>query len=107
MVRRAAAPRVWLLHPAASKGGHERKGSPLAYQWTFTSVPAGSTAVIDLPSADSPTFFADRVGVYVATLVVNDGVLDSLPQSVTIAAVDAEIPIIIANSKGSFRSAVG
>ncbi len=57
----------------------------LKYSWTLT-VPAGSGATLLNYHVASPTFFADVPGAYVATLVVNDGTVDSAPSSVTITA---------------------
>jgi len=57
----------------------------LAYSWTLTK-PAGSTAALLNYHVATPTFFADLPGVYVATLTVNDGKLDSAPSSVIITA---------------------
>ncbi|RFP15006.1 MULTISPECIES: PKD domain-containing protein [unclassified Duganella] len=57
----------------------------LSYSWTLTK-PAGSTAALLNYHVATPTFFADLPGVYVATLTVNDGKLDSAPSSVVITA---------------------
>jgi|SRR5450830_1008924 len=55
------------------------------YSWTLTK-PAGSSATLLNYHVATPTFFADLPGAYVATLIVNDGKLDSAPSSVTITA---------------------
>lgn len=55
------------------------------YSWTLIK-PAGSGATLLNYHVATPTFFADLPGVYVATLIVNDGKLDSAPSSVTITA---------------------
>lgn len=63
---------------------------PLTYRWTLTAKPTGSTAAFGsslTSTAARPTFVVDRVGSYVATLVVNDGQLDSAPATVTVTAV--------------------
>jgi hypothetical protein len=57
----------------------------ITYSWTLAR-PAGSSAALLNYHVASPTFFADVPGAYVATLVVNDGKLDSAPSSVTITA---------------------
>ena len=57
----------------------------ISYSWTLTK-PAGSTANLLNYHVATPTFFADLPGAYVATLIVNDGKLDSAPSSVTITA---------------------
>ncbi|MYM68689.1 PKD domain containing protein [Pseudoduganella sp. FT55W] len=55
------------------------------FSWTLAK-PAGSSATLLNYHVATPTFFADLPGTYVATLVVNDGKLDSAPSSVTITA---------------------
>ena len=60
-------------------------GDTLSYRWSFTSIPPGSNAVISDPSAAMPVFTVDLPGDYVAQLVVNDGLGDSAPDTVTIA----------------------
>lgn len=61
------------------------ENSTLSFQWTLTSRPATSAAVLSNPTTVNPTFVADVEGNYVAQLVVNDGTLDSQPDSVTIS----------------------
>jgi hypothetical protein len=58
---------------------------PLSYQWSLTAIPTGSTAFLSSASAVNPSFVADRAGTYVAQLIVNDGTVDSAPDTVTIA----------------------
>ncbi|HLZ33513.1 MAG TPA: PKD domain-containing protein [Nitrospira sp.] len=64
-------------------GSTDAEGNPLAYQWSFVSVPTGSAATFSNPTAAKPTFVADKAGQYVAQLVVNDGTVNSLPDTVT------------------------
>ena len=59
-------------------------GDPLTYRWSFTSTPAGSTPTILNPSDVNPTFVVDRPGTYVIQLTVNDGIVSSTPDTVTI-----------------------
>ena len=59
-------------------------GNPITYDWSFLSVPTGSTATLSNPTAAKPTFVADKVGQYVAQLIVNDGTVNSTPDTVTI-----------------------
>src|SRR5581483_2923025 len=47
-------------------------------------VPSGSLAVLSDSTAVHPTFFVDKKGSYVAQLIVNDGTVDSRPDTVTI-----------------------
>jgi len=65
-------------------GSSDADRDPLTYSWTFTSKPAGSTAVLSPATAISPTFLVDLPGVYVVQLIVNDGFANSNPATVTI-----------------------
>jgi hypothetical protein len=58
----------------------------LAYRWTLTTRPTGSAAALSSATVVSPTFVADLAGVYVATLVVNDGKVDSNVATVAVTA---------------------
>lgn len=58
----------------------------LSYNWYFTSVPSGSTAVLGKATEIYPTFTPNVDGAYVISLIVNDGTIDSLVDSVTIIA---------------------
>ena len=59
-------------------------GNPLTFAWSITSRPAGSAAVLSNPAAVMPTFVADVSGRYVAQLIVNDGTVNSMPDTVVI-----------------------
>ncbi len=63
---------------------YDPESSPLTYAWVFTSVPDGSAATLSNATSVSPAFVADVEGSYVAQLIVNDGLLDSDPDSVSI-----------------------
>ena len=64
-------------------------GDDLTYRWSLTSVPAGSAAVLSNPAAITPSFTIDRPGNYVAQLIVNDGTVDSAPDTVTISTINS------------------
>jgi hypothetical protein len=66
-----------------SSGSSDPGGNPLSYNWTLT-VPAGSTAVLSDTTAANPSFTADVIGTFIATLTVNNGMVDSDPDSVTV-----------------------
>jgi PKD domain. len=68
-------------------GSSDADNDPLSYSWSFTSRPAGSAATLAAASSASPTFFADVAGQYVVQLIVNDGITNSNPATVTITAV--------------------
>ena len=58
----------------------------LTYLWSMTSKPEGSTATLSDTSVVDPTFIADVNGSYTVQLIVNDGMIDSTPDSVTVQA---------------------
>jgi len=58
----------------------------LTYRWSLTSKPSGSAASLSLTTSARPTFTADVAGTYVATLIVNDGQVDSASATVTVTA---------------------
>jgi hypothetical protein len=65
-------------------GSTDVDGDALTYAWTFLVRPDGSAAVLSDPTAVAPTFVADRPGAYELQLVVNDGSLDSAPDTVRV-----------------------
>jgi cytochrome c2 len=69
-----------------SGSGTDNENDPLTFAWTL-AVPGGSTtAALSDPAIANPTFTPDVDGTYTATLVVNDGMNDSAPDSVTVTA---------------------
>ena len=64
----------------------DANNDPLTYAWALTSKPAGSAATLAGASSAAPTFTADAAGTYVASLVVNDGKVNSAPATVTVTA---------------------
>jgi len=67
-----------------SGSGTDANGDTLTYKWYLTSKPSGSLAALTLSTTAAPTLTPDQIGVYVATLIVNDGKVDSAPSTVTI-----------------------
>jgi hypothetical protein len=61
-------------------------GDALTYSWSLM-VPAGSTAALSDETAVDPSFVADEPGTYTAWLTVNDGIIDSAVDDVTITVV--------------------
>jgi len=78
---------------------YDATGMALSYHWTLASHPATST-LTELTSADTahPTLVPDVSGVYVAALTVNNGFVDSPPDSTTIyvGSVDPASPVAMA-----------
>ena len=60
-------------------------GRSLSYQWSISNAPSTSSGALftDL-SAASPTFTPDATGSYLLSLIVNNGISDSLPDSVVV-----------------------
>lgn len=59
-------------------------GDVLFYEWTLISAPAGSTAQLSATSAAIATFVPDRRGSYEFSLVVSDGLANSVPATATL-----------------------
>jgi hypothetical protein len=62
----------------------DANGDLLSYKGVLTTKPASSKAVLLTATSMRSTFTADLAGVYVGTLVVNDGKVDSLAATVPI-----------------------
>ena len=67
-------------------GSFDANGDPLTYRWSLVTMPEGSRAALDDPASIAPAFVPDRPGLYVINLIVNDGLLDSEPSSLTLTA---------------------
>ena len=63
----------------------DTNGAPLTYSWALLSLPDGSSATITGPTTVHPQFTVDVDGTYVAQLIVNDGVSDSVPATVVVS----------------------
>ncbi len=61
-------------------------GDTLSFAWTIASAPAGSSARLTGADGATPSLTPDVSGEYVLQLVVNDGTVDSAPDTVTVAA---------------------
>jgi arylsulfatase A-like enzyme len=66
-------------------GSSDADGDALSYTWTLMA-PAGSASVLSGDTTASPSFTADVDGDYVMSLVVSDGTVNSVADSVTITA---------------------
>lgn len=84
----------------------DANGDALTYRWMLTSKPVGSTAALTLSTSSRPSFMADITGVYVATLIVNDGQIDSSSTTVTVTATRANATPI-ANAGSAQYTATG
>ncbi len=75
---------------------HDPELQPLTYHWSLTSKPVGSQAEIPAavdPTSPTATFVADLPGDYVAQLIVNDGELDSAPDTILVTCARNTPPV--------------
>ena len=68
----------------------DTNGDPLTYRWSLVTVPAGSTAILNDVTSTQAGLVADVAGTYVVSLAVNDGLIDSAPDTANITAVTAQ-----------------
>jgi len=64
----------------------DANGDPLSYRWSLSAKPSGSNASLSLSTTAKPSFIADLAGTYLATLIVNDGNIDSASNTVSVTA---------------------
>ncbi|MDX2463828.1 MAG: beta-propeller fold lactonase family protein, partial [Porticoccus sp.] len=72
----------------------DANGDPLTYRWALTQKPSESTAEITQASSPISSFVTDVAGDYEATLIVNDGMLDSASTAVALTAEAEEIKVV-------------
>lgn len=65
-------------------GSHDVDGDALSFFWSLTVIPQGSNADVVSPNSLTPSFTPDVAGTYVIQLIVNDGHLDSEPDTATV-----------------------
>jgi len=82
----------------------DANGDTLTYKWALLAKPIGSSATLSSTTSAKPTFTADLTGVYVASLVVNDGKVDSAVVTATVNAAQANVAPV-ANA-GPFQNVV-
>jgi len=62
----------------------DANNNALNFKWVLTSKPSGSAAAFYSSTMAKPFFTADLPGLYVASLIVNNGKLDSIPAEVKV-----------------------
>ena len=70
-------------------GSSDPNGDTITYAWSFVSRPAGSTATLTNPSTVNPSFTIDKSGSYTVQLIVNDGRVNSVPDTVVVTTVNS------------------
>lgn len=96
------------VHPVVSvtlngSQSYDPNGLSITYSWSLQA-PAGSNAVLSDTHAANPSFTADIMGTYTATLVVNDGFLNSDP---AIVIINTSNSAPVANAGSSQSTTVG
>jgi RHS repeat-associated protein len=81
----------------------------LSYSWSFTLIPGGSTAVLSSWTNVSPSFVPDLAGDYVVQLIVNDGTVDSDPDTtmVTASVRMTTVPNVVGSTEQAAVSSIG
>ncbi len=80
------------LKPDGS-GSSDPENDVLSYKWQILSKPAGSAPELFKSEEDVPAFRSAMLGEYQLTLIVNDGVSDSDPDTLLIKVVDSLLGI--------------
>jgi chitinase len=65
-------------------GSSDADGDSLSYSWSIISKPEGSATSLSGSTTITPSFIADKLGVYLFSLVVNDGHVNSEADTVTV-----------------------
>ncbi|MCP4000456.1 MAG: hypothetical protein GY727_06070 [Gammaproteobacteria bacterium] len=80
-------------------------GDPLNFNWSFTTIPAGSNVVKRGTYTDTFTFAVDVAGTYVVSLTVDDDTADSYHDMVSISTINVP-PVADAGNNQSVVAAV-
>ena len=78
---------VYVNNMVRLDGSHssDADGDSLIFHWSIVSKPSGSSAMLSNSQAVKPTFDVDVAGTYTVQLIVNDGTVNSAPDTVTIS----------------------
>lgn len=87
-------------------GSRVGNGDALTYSWKIINAPSGSTATLLSAFGVKSTFIPDKLGTYVVTLEVNDGLLKSDPVALTVSVTDGDVSPV-ANAGKDLTGTVG
>jgi hypothetical protein len=71
-------------------GSTDVDGDMLTFAWALTTVPNGSAAALSDAHAVRPTFVLDLPGTYVAQLIIHDGTVPGVPDTVVLSTINAK-----------------
>ena len=69
-------------------GSSDVDGNLLTYNWAFTTMPVDSSATLSDATAVNPGFTVDKFGTYVVSLTVNDGTVNSQPDTIVVSTLN-------------------
>jgi beta propeller repeat protein len=75
-------------------GSSDANNDSLTFEWSIVSKPDGSMAELSNTTTVQTSFIADKVGDYVISLVVNDGLENSDPCSVKVTAISTNGQVV-------------
>ena len=99
--QKVVAGTVVILDGSASS---DANSDSLTYAWSLTSKPSGSSATLGSVTSAKPTFTADVAGIYVASLIVNDGKVNSTAMTATVSVINPFISTDFASSEDTGSS---
>lgn len=69
---------------------YDPTGRDLTYSWELGAVPEGSSASLTGSDSATPSFTADKGGMYIAALTVDNGISSSVPDTVIVRVSSAD-----------------
>lgn len=74
---------------------YDPAGGSLTYAWSFVDVPTGSTATISSSTSATASFTGDKAGLYIASLIVSNGITSSEPDTalIRVSSTSSEKPV--------------
>ncbi|HHC11307.1 MAG TPA: carboxypeptidase regulatory-like domain-containing protein [Campylobacterales bacterium] len=88
-------------------GSSDPDGDVITFAWSFVTKPAGSTATLSDATAINPTFEPDVLGNYVVQLIVNNGQVDSVADTVAITVINDDLDVDKKHIFGTVRNSSG